>query len=365
MTTPAEAISNFLHDLNNNRDKWDTFVVDPFAKEYKKAFKRYQKTLADQKEADAFPQWVMSLSLLALSLCGGGVLTAAFGTAAAKTIAGTAAQKFVNGPGLDYLVRNNMERGFRAAGFFATNKVGNFIAEKVWDAAESGVSGYVSDKYTAAKAAIDQNRSSYPSVDKFAQDPQDIKDALGAFVGEAKIKCYDLAAAIRDDPKVPDEKKASDIMALRKATIFNPPQKSIVYDGLAEEIELAFYLLMVLDLDHLETDYQEELMETHGGRGWRRTGFYHPNKSTPINQSPSEASYPKSTPGPGRPGSQAVSYGRLGGVIGSRLDALYKNKFNTDFLPNRVEQGTLVRAEKTIELLANGNIKRLIGSNGL
>lgn len=353
-------INSFTGDLENNQDKWHTYVIAPFDQAYRDAFTNFNLFLKKQKESEAPPSWLLPLCMLALSLCAGGVLTASFGAVTAKALAGKAANSLAQGPGLDFIVRHNMDRAFRAANFLANNKTGNFIAGKLWDAVETGVTGYTSDQFKNAKSALVENASAFPSVEKLVQDPMSVEKALTKYVDEAKIKCHDLAAAIRDSASVTDDAKILSVSLMRLATIYNPPQASIAYAGLAGEIEMAFYLTLVTNLDYLATDFQEELMETSRA-GWRRTGYYTPNKITPISVSPVDKSYPVSTPGKAGPKSQQVGFKQLGKILSARLDELHNVKFGVPFNANPVSAGTIYRAEQTISFLANGNIKRLIG----
>jgi hypothetical protein len=351
-------INSFTGDLENNQDKWHTYVIAPFDQAYRDAFTNFNLFLKKQKESEAPPSWLLPLCMLALSLCAGGVLTASFGAVTAKALAGKAASSIAQGPGLDFIVRHNMERAFRAANFLANNKTGNFIAGKLWDSMESGVSSYTSDQFKKAKSAIIENASTFPSIEMLVQDPMKVEKALIKYVDEAKIKCHDIAAAIRDSASITDEAKILSVSLMRLAPICNPPQSSIAYDGLAGEIEMAFYLNLVTNLDYLASDFREELMETRGA-GWRRTGYYTPNKITPIEVSPDDNN-PKSTPGKAGPQSQRVGFKGFPKVLSARLDELHKKKFRTPFNANPVSENTIRLAEKTISSLANGNIKRLI-----
>ena len=97
----ADPITNFITDIPAKERKWKNHTITPFAKAWINAFENFKETMKQQKDADEAAQKLkFELAMLALSLCGGGLLTAAFGTAAAKTLATNAA--------LDVICRNNM-----------------------------------------------------------------------------------------------------------------------------------------------------------------------------------------------------------------------------------------------------------------
>jgi hypothetical protein len=365
MASAIDYINAFTADLENNQDKWKTYVINPFTDAYIDAFGKFNETLKAQKEADKAHGLLLSLSMLALSLCGGGLLTATFGATALKTIVGNAAQKLANNSALDFMVRHNMERAFRAADYLANNKTGNFIAGKLWDELEAKAGSFIGGKVTKAKEAIHVSRAAYPSVEKFVREPMKIYLALDTFVGEAKIKCHDLAAGYRDDDKLTDDEKIKKVAGLRKSTVYNPPQRSIAHAKLQDEIELSFYLYMVMESDYLWTDYREDWTDS-GGRSMRRTGTYSPTKKTPINEPMGSANYPKSTPGRPSPNSQMVWYEKMGGVITDRLNELHSGLYGNKFMSSRQNsEYTVAAAQSSINTLANGNIKRLIGNTSL
>jgi hypothetical protein len=121
----ADPITNFITDIPAKERKWKNHTITPFAKAWINAFENFKETMKQQKDADEAAQKLkFELAMLALSLCGGGLLTAAFGTAAAKTLATNAA--------LDVICRNNMQRAFKAANYIATNQTASSWIPTSW-----------------------------------------------------------------------------------------------------------------------------------------------------------------------------------------------------------------------------------------
>src|SRR5688572_15120012 len=125
-----------IDSIDKVENKWMLYTINPYSMAYDDALEAFKKKLEEQKEEDKAESLLLSLAMLALSLCGGGILTAAFGSAAIKTIAVDAATNVI--------CNNNMERAFKAAHFIATNKTATFVAGKLWDEAESKATAFVS-----------------------------------------------------------------------------------------------------------------------------------------------------------------------------------------------------------------------------
>ncbi len=208
MTTAKEKISEFMHDNENMEDTWKVYTRNPFSMAYDAALAAFTKTLEDQAKADA---WKLQLMTLALSMCGGGIMTAAFGTMAIKTIAGNYA--------LNVICNNNMERAFKVAYFVSTNKTANFIAGKVWDEIESRGTALVS---ATTVEALSQTVQAFPSADKGNMSAFTMDKTLETFIGEAKIKAHNIAADIRDNSKVGDDEKIALVDKMRAKQVLQP-----------------------------------------------------------------------------------------------------------------------------------------------
>jgi hypothetical protein len=233
MSAASDFINAWTSDLANTGKKWETYTVLPYARAYRRAAKGFEETVAAQK-ADEANSWLPALGLLALSLAGGGLLTAAFGSAVLKELAAKAA---TSDRVLNSLIRNNMNRTYKALEYVATNKTASFIGGKVWDAVESGATDYVSGRI---KESMTQNSSSFPSINQYADNPEDLKDALMMFVGECQTKLHDMAAFIRDSSALSDDAKIAAAKLLGVSPFFKPAIRSVDPGDMDVEIEISF-----------------------------------------------------------------------------------------------------------------------------
>ena len=363
MGAAADFINAWTSDLANTGKKWETYTVLPYARAYRRAAKGFEDTVAAQKADDeAKDAWLKALGMLALSLAGGGLLTAAFGSAVVKELAAKAA---TSDTVLNALIRNNMNRTYKAVEYVATNKTASFIAGKVWDAAESGVTDLVSGR---VKESMAQNAASFPSINQYADSPEDLKDALMMFVGECQTKLHDMAASIRDNPKLSDDAKIAGVKQLGVSPFFKPANQSVDPGDMDVEIELSFYCKMVLDSDVLWTDYKKEpIYEERGRAGWRISGYtYVPGKRTSIDEMPSSGNYPKQSAGaPSTPGYQSIQYNKVGRKFMEKANELYMKKFHWPMGPftSDPDDTRLRLAEQAIALFNSSNIQRLVKGN--
>ena len=344
----GDAIDNFIADIPSKQRKWEINAIDPYAKAWIAAFESYKSTLNMQKEKDAaIAALKLKLAMIALSLCGGGLLTAAFGSAAAKTLATDAA--------IDIICRKNMENAFKAANFIATNKTASFIAGKIWDEAESGVSGVIDD---AIKAKFAQNEASFPSIGKFRSE-LDMYISLSGFVKSGADKVNDIAIKVRDDNKQKTPDKLQAIESLKRSHFWNAPETNTLSPTTADEIELSMYLALVMDSDRVVTSVQAWRSISDGmGHGveyyWKQTG------DSSIEESPWSKSYPSSQYGNER--RQDIVFTEIGDLIQDRMNELHRQKFGNKFIDGRsiADVVAILEAERSIGRLAATNIKKLV-----
>ena len=348
----ADPITDFITDIPAKERKWKNHAIDPFAKAWINAFENFKDTLKKQKEADDAAQKLkFELAMLALSLCGGGLLTAAFGAVAAKTLATNAA--------LDIICRNNMERAFKAAHYVATNKTASFIAGKVWDEAEKRATDAITEKL---KEKFAQNEASFPSLGKFRTE-LDMYISLGGFVSSAAEKVNDIAINIRDSAKMPVQKKHEEIAKLSASSFWRPPEKDLQTALLSDEIELSMYLNLVMESDKLVT-YQLSSRRVTDGLGHGTEYYYRRTGRTDITESAGSPSYPKTQSS--RRSRSEIEYERIGDIIQGRMNELHQKKFGGKFHDGRKldSQEAIFAAERAVGLLAATSIKRTIEDAG-
>jgi len=348
----ADPITNFITDIPAKERKWKNHTITPFAKAWINAFENFKETMKQQKDADEAAQKLkFELAMLALSLCGGGLLTAAFGTAAAKTLATNAA--------LDVICRNNMQRAFKAANYVATNQTASFIAGKLWDEAEKRVSDALGEKM---KEKFAQNEAQFPSIGKFRTE-LDMYLSLDGFVSSAAEKVNDVAITIRDTVVIPTDLKLDQITKLSQSSFWRPPEKDLDVAVLTDEIELSMYLNLVLESDKLVT-YEKASRRVSDGLGHGTEYYMRRSGRSDISESAGSANYPK--PYGGWDSRSEIEYERIGDIIQDKLNELYTKKFRGKFHDGRSlkSQEAIFAAERTIGLLAATSIKRTIEDAG-
>ena len=348
----ADPITNFITDIPHKERKWKNHTIDPFAKAWIAAFGSFKTTLEAQKKADeAAEKLKFELAMLALSLCGGGLLTAAFGTTAAKTLATNAA--------IDIICRNNMDRAFKAANYVATNKTASFIAGKVWDEAEKRATDALSEKL---KEKFAQNEASFPSIAKFRTE-LDMYISLAGFVSNAAEKVNDIAVHIRDNTAMPVQRKHEEIAKLSVSGFWRPPEKNLDISALSDEIELSMYLDLVMQSDKLVI-FERASRRGSDGLGFG-TEYYHKRTGRyDIAESAGSHTYPRTYND--RDGRSEIEYERIGGIIQDKMHELHRKKLGGKFYDGKRldNQQAIFAAERSIGLLAASSIKRTIEDAG-
>jgi hypothetical protein len=336
MSDVERTIRKFNDDLGQMERLWKTYTIAPYALAYEAAFQSYEKTIKDQQEADKAKA---ELILLALSLVGGGVMTAALGTVALKALASRAA--------IHVICENNMERAFRAAYFVSNNKTANFIAGTVWDELEKRGKSHVTGKLKTAIENMDQKPAAFPSAQKLTTIA--VKTSMEMFIGEAVIKAYKLAEGITEDATINADAKVKKIINLRTSKLWKPPEKSVDDGTLSDDIELSFYMNTVMNSDYLRT--KEHYWDDNGrGSSVRETR----NHDEDIAVSPGSANYPNPS------NNQSIGYKKIGSIIKDRVNKLHNKKFKEWFYNGESDLGIMLKAEDTIKLLANDGIQKKI-----
>ena len=334
-----------IDSIDKIENKWMLYTINPYSMAYDDALEAFKKKLEEQKEEDKAESMLLSLAMLALSLCGGGILTAAFGSTVIKTIAVDTATNVI--------CNNNMERAFKAAHFIATNKTATFVAGKLWDEAESKATAFVSDK---VKSSLAQNTASFPSTTRF-QNMTSFKmsKTLEQFIREAKDKAYELMKGLRDNDEIGDVDRMQRLSKIHQGSFFNPPTKNVDDGTLSDDLELAFYMNLILNSDYLET-YERYTKRVSDGLGSGIEYRLRTHKSD-LKELPSSANYPKRISG-----EQDVLYNKIGGKLRERMNELYKQRLRaTDgILDGKINDRTMIAAERAIDILASSSIKKRI-----
>ncbi|QDG78187.1 hypothetical protein [Labrenzia sp. PHM005] len=258
-------------------DLWITKYVGPFSIAYNNAYKKFKATIdADKAAAAKANEEKAALALLALSVCGGSILTATIGTACLKTATGKGALSALHGPILDYIVKKDSMRMYNAAEFASSNATLHFILGSVYDK----ISG---DLSAAAKSALTAGALN-ASAESIIKDPDNMKTKLQMHVRSLRLKIL-LAATAIDTSKRSEKEKETLREELKKSPYFRAiPDITNQQAKLQDKIELMFWMNHITQQDRFAVYTQE-----HGKHG------YHNRSVTrmPISKSPRDPTYPK------------------------------------------------------------------------
>jgi hypothetical protein len=344
MSTLFEQFTRAHTQAVNN---WQRNFVLTYGTAYTNARASFMKTLKEQEEKDkAARERYAAIAMFALSLCGGSILTAVFGQACAKAAAAQIA--------VDVICEREMNRAFKVASFISSNKTASFALGSVWDAG----AGYLSDKL---KGSFAENGNNFPSLTEFAQEPQSVQNKLDKWVRDAYAKV--LAAEEDISKNVKDENvKTKQISDLIKSPFFRAaPLKSPNEEVLTTEIELTFFMKLLLDLDYVAQFMVDE--KPRGGWSKREVS------RRPISAAPDDPKYP----GYKRVGMwgdyEDVVYKQIGDVIKDRIDELNKKRFKDKFFTiikghiwddkENISRDTLRRAHWKLNELGDANLKAI------
>lgn len=334
--------------LGECKDFWTGNVIGPFSKNYKIAHSEFAKTIEEQKKVE---QQRMDMAFSALTLFGGSLFTSVLGKTTLKALAGQVA--------VDVICDNNMERAFKVAGFVESNHAAQFVIGKAWSSGEAWV-------MSKAKAEFNERTFNAPDSLIKLKDPGDMKDSLEQFFIDCKNKLT-LAVHALEKSNLDENKKKAEYAKIRSSPFCNPPTQKIYSASLAEELELSFYMKMLLNSDTFLT------MNKNGANALNK----------PITELPSSPNYPSAS-NPGRYAQEGrqtkgVRYRRIGDVITDKMNKLYRKhlKTNSALLDSTVwekltEKGTgsswwgdiphrdvLREAENVLNTFGNNNIAKI------
>ena len=301
-----ELFKTYMRAVLKAENNWQQNFVLPYGSAYTTARAKFKETLDNQKKADEERQKrIAALAMFALSLCGGSLLTHVFGSACAKTLAGQVV--------VDVICQREMNRAFKAVSFINENKTAQFAIGKL---ADGGI-----DLLPDLKGKLAETTSNFPSLTKFAQEPQVLQNKLEQWVRSAYGSV--LSAEEEISKKVADEKKKTEMVQQLIAAPFirTAPDKEVPEDTIAEDIEFTFYMNVIRDLDYVERVTFTE--KPRGGFSTRK------ERITSIDESPGSPNYPKHKRHDIMSADfDHVAFGKFGDVLRDRVDELHKKRFN-------------------------------------
>ncbi len=311
-------------------DTWSNDVISPYGSAYSEAYARFEKVATLQDRAH---QREAELALLGLSLMGGTFLTAAFASAALPALANRAA--------IHMILVANVRRVISAYSFLEKSPAAGFLLGGLVDSAAklagTGISDVVRERLQRTEADIRQ----------FVRTPLAVQNSLTEFVRGHKIAACDIATALVKDRRSPDEKLAL-LKAMTDSPFYRRPMKPIDRTFLADDIELGFYMSMMMNGDFLSR------MQL-GRRG--PDGFEFPMEMsrTPIEAAVGSRDYPRRRTVSTRPWRwEEVRFAKLGHVFCARIDALHRVRFGIPFFTGTasIDGPTIARAQVTLAKLA-------------
>ncbi len=273
-------------DLSLYEDSWLNNVVNPFSDAYETAydsFKKYQKLDDDAAKAKR------ELAFAALSLVGGSVLTQVLG----KLTFQDAAKNFA----INTICNNNMNRAFNAANIVASSPGLSFILGQ-------GLTGTGAWMKSQTKAMFD--KSAFTAAQTTLDKPSKIRSSLTQLVQGGTLRLRWSVKDLRDSGKLNNSLKKIELSKIMLSPFCKAPRTNTLVGGLAEKIELGFYMKMIMDSDSFADI---------NGRG-RKTS------SHKISQLTSDPSYPTNSVGSNRNRKQ-VLYDHFGENVVARLNQLY------------------------------------------
>ena len=325
----ADPITEFRRQSYDAYRAWEGDFIVPYSKAYNLAFRDYEETIKQQKEADkAVQERKLALAMFVLSLTGGSVLTSLFGAATIKHAATTIA--------LDVMARNNMDRAWKVAAFVESSKTAQFALGEAWD----GAGGWMSSEL---KSKLSESAVGAKNACTFVKDPLDLYLSLHGWMLDIH-RYVDQAA---------DE--CTRLELLLTAPYFrSKPKEKADQDKLQTEIELSLLLKYLLDQDYIET---VEFEETGIREGFRRKVI----GRKPITESPLDKNYPQSTRLTYPAMTQdIVKRDSVGSIIRKKMNELHKKRFGVDFFARGdadvgLSHEDLRRAQVNLSSLANKN----------
>lgn len=321
------------------RSNW----VLPLGTAYEKAFVSFTKTVDAQ---DATDKLLSEIAVIVASLCIGGGMGAIFGEAAVNQVAVAGVTKLA--------ATKNLGRLGHAVNWAKTNAVASFLFGQAWSKASIKLTAGASSQF---KSYLYKSPFSDNGV-----NPLSFQNAMDDFLERANISAIRILKSYQDDPNL--SKKEVDEIAielLNAPYIKDAPRASVIQniEFTAKELELIFYMRLIMDSDFLCTDIPFTGRDGIGPvttcspnsipesvqsneyplpKGVKRTAF---SKKVNFYNTQKNYTYHKH-----------VEYRRPGGVwfsdIMDRVNYLYKDVFGEKFEKHEFSRGEILRAEKTL-----------------
>ena len=332
MTDPMSA---YLDDLDNAKDKWVGEAVLPYTRAYSRAYGEFQDTFARQQARERL---IAELVVLGLSMASGSIIAMAAGQTVMKSVAVDAV--------VNTVCNREMNRAFKLLAMAEGSAAARFALGSAWDGAVR-----VTRSQTTAQVA---RAIRAPSTTLLAR-PSDARAEFERFVINTKTFAHDEMVLVRDDPNMDADAKLSRITAARQAPIFKTPP-TLDVDRMAREIELGFYLSIIINSDRLQTVHYRPSMKSEGM-------IRSVHGSRPIDQRTSSPNYPAPSRRTGTTGfggftTEEVDYRDMGHALKTRVNRLANEQVFDTYVFGRFSENLAFEHVKTAERLMAQTAKR-------
>ena len=350
----TQLVNNYLTDLVNIERKWINNTIDPFCLAYIDAHKSYTTTFKAQQ---AINKQQAELAYLALSLMGGSALAVLFRKASVSSSLKDGA--------ITAMFRTNSMTVFNMAASLEASPTANFIIGSLY----TTISSQIKKEVTAGV----QKSIKRSSATLQLKSPLEVQITFTHYLRAVIIQAADFARNIRDNKKLDDKDKNKIISQLKLAPIANPPLSIGKEIGArAKDIELLFYMKLILKSDYLRTIIATASL---GGAS------VHAKEHGAIITAPSSASYPQTKDtakisgglriygvflggGTATRTIEGPAYHDIGKAFESRLEVLYQAKTGQHFYKKDgsdlsfitgsiMGQAEMLRAENIIKRLVS------------
>ena len=337
----ADAIDTYLEALDNQKDRWQEAVVLPYASAYRLAYHAFQDTLDRQSQREKL---IGELVVLGLTIASGSLLAMVAGQSVMKTVGVDAA--------LSIVCRRNMTQAFKVMAAAEGSAAARFALGAAWD----GTSRILRKQANEAGAEL----VAAPAAKQLAR-PGNVENELERYVLRLKLFARDEMVALRDDPNVSPQNKVARVEQASRAPFFAMPP-TLDIGRMARDIELGFYLNIILNSDRLETVHYRPSMKTdalvrsvHG--------------RSPITQSVGSGLYPAEqrftgTTSLGGFTAEEVRFSDMGHALKKKVNKLSGEPVFDTYMFGRLSESIgfehIQLAERLLKQVAERNTRRLV-----
>jgi len=228
----AKTHIKILNKFSSFSNYWKRNVINPYTTAYENALTSYNHTIKLDEEAEKAR---LEMAFMVLSLFGGSALTAVLGNVKWG--------KTMKNMGINYICDNNMKRTFNALHVYENSPVTQFILGQTLKEGKKILGAKVKDSILTAKRPGTYGKMTSAAIvgrnleNLYIGAEQSVRDALD-----------DILSSKKGNTNIAARRLALD--KLMQSPFCQPPRKiNFVQDTVSLEIELGFFMKMVLESD--------------------------------------------------------------------------------------------------------------------